>query len=175
MPADLVGRAAMYGGFTGLPPLGWIVLNINFRPQLAEANGNFKILQDSPSCITEVKRLQLLIAFCFGAFFEGAAGFGTALAVTARSPIGPGFLPLVSPSCGYELANLGACRALGRACVEAGNGLSLGAQHSHAWRHGAHGQRRISVVIGPLPKIAPQKHWVPALWQGGMRCRRRPM
>ena len=126
MPADLVGREAMYGGFTGLPPLGWIVLNINFRPQLAEANGNFKILQDSPSCITEVKRLQLLIAFCFGAFFEGAAGFGTALAVTARSPIGPGFLPLVSPSCGYELANLGACRALGRACVEAGNGLSLG-------------------------------------------------
>ena len=65
-----------------LLPIGWIVLNIIFLQQLAEQNGSFKILQASLSGITDDRRLQLLlIAFCFGAFFEGAAGFGTLLAV----------------------------------------------------------------------------------------------
>lgn len=97
MPVALAGRAAMYGGFTGLLPIGWIVLNIIFLQQLAEANGSFKILQDSLSGITEDRRLQLLlIAFCFGAFFEGAAGFGTPVAVTAGILIGLGFSPLAA-------------------------------------------------------------------------------
>jgi lactate permease len=97
MPAEMAGRAAMYGGFTGLLPIGWIVLNIIFLQQLAEANGTFKILQDSLSGITEDRRLQLLlIAFCFGAFFEGAAGFGTPVAVTAGILIGLGFSPLAA-------------------------------------------------------------------------------
>ena len=97
MPADMAGRAALYGGFTGLLPIGWIVLNIIFLQQLAEQNGSFKILQDSLSGITEDRRLQLLlIAFCFGAFFEGAAGFGTPVAVTAGILIGLGFSPLAA-------------------------------------------------------------------------------
>lgn len=97
MPADMASRAAMYGGFTGLLPIGWIVLNIIFLQQLAEQNGTFKILQDSLSGITEDRRLQLLlIAFCFGAFFEGAAGFGTPVAVTAGILIGLGFSPLAA-------------------------------------------------------------------------------
>lgn len=97
MPADMAGRAAMYGGFTGLLPIGWIVLNIIFLQQLAEQNGSFKVLQDSLSGITEDRRLQLLlIAFCFGAFFEGAAGFGTPVAVTAGILIGLGFSPLAA-------------------------------------------------------------------------------
>jgi len=97
MPAELAGRAAMYGGFTGLLPIGWIVLNIIFLQQMAEQNGSFKILQDSLSGITEDRRLQLLlIAFCFGAFFEGAAGFGTPVAVTAGILIGLGFSPLAA-------------------------------------------------------------------------------
>ena len=97
MPADMAARAAMYGGFTGLLPIGWIVLNIIFLQQLAEQNGSFKILQDSLSGITEDRRLQLLlIAFCFGAFFEGAAGFGTPVAVTAGILIGLGFSPLAA-------------------------------------------------------------------------------
>ena len=97
MPADMAGRAAMYGGFTGLLPIGWIVLNIIFLQQLAEQNGSFKILQDSLSGITADRRLQLLlIAFCFGAFFEGAAGFGTPVAVTAGILIGLGFSPLAA-------------------------------------------------------------------------------
>jgi lactate permease len=87
----------MYGGFTGLLPIGWIVLNIIFLQQLAEGNGSFKVLQDSLSGITEDRRLQLLlIAFCFGAFFEGAAGFGTPVAVTAGILIGLGFSPLAA-------------------------------------------------------------------------------
>jgi lactate permease len=97
MPAGMAGTAAMYGGFTGLLPIGWIVLNIIFLQQLAEQNGSFKILQDSLSGITEDRRLQLLlIAFCFGAFFEGAAGFGTPVAVTAGILIGLGFSPLAA-------------------------------------------------------------------------------
>ena len=97
MPADMAGRAALYGGFTGLLPIGWIVLNIIFLHQLTEQNGSFKVLQDSLSGITEDRRIQLLlIAFCFGAFFEGAAGFGTPVAVTAAILIGLGFSPLAA-------------------------------------------------------------------------------
>ena len=97
MPAEMAGKAALLGGFTGLLPIGWIVLNIIFLQQLAEQNGSFKILQDSLSGITRDRRLQLLlIAFCFGAFFEGAAGFGTPVAVTAGILIGLGFSPLAA-------------------------------------------------------------------------------
>jgi lactate permease len=97
MPAEMAGKAALLGGFTGLLPIGWIVLNIIFLQQLAEQNGSFKVLQDSLSGITEDRRLQLLlIAFCFGAFFEGAAGFGTPVAVTAGILIGLGFSPLAA-------------------------------------------------------------------------------
>ncbi|MFT3800745.1 MAG: L-lactate permease [Burkholderiaceae bacterium] len=97
MPADMAGRAALFGGFTGLLPIGWIVLNIIFLHQLTEQNGSFAVLQDSLSGITEDRRIQLLlIAFCFGAFFEGAAGFGTPVAVTAAILIGLGFSPLAA-------------------------------------------------------------------------------
>ncbi len=97
MPVEMAGRAAMLGGFTGLLPIGWIVLNIIFLHQLTEQNGSFKVLQDSLSGITEDRRIQLLlIAFCFGAFFEGAAGFGTPVAVTAAILIGLGFSPLAA-------------------------------------------------------------------------------
>ena len=97
MPAGMAGRAALLGGFTGLLPIGWIVLNIIFLQQLCVQNGSFKVLQASLSGITGDRRLQLLlIAFCFGAFFEGAAGFGTPVAVTAGVLIGLGFSPLAA-------------------------------------------------------------------------------
>jgi lactate permease len=97
MPADMAAKAAILGGLTGLMPIGWIVLNIIFLHQLTERSGSFKILQDSIAGITQDRRLQLLlIAFAFGAFFEGAAGFGTPVAVTAAILIGLGFSPLAA-------------------------------------------------------------------------------
>jgi len=97
MPTGMAGRAVVFGAFTGLLPIGWIVLNIIFLHQLTEQNGSFKVLQDSLSGITEDRRIQLLlIAFSFGAFFEGAAGFGTPVAVTAAILIGLGFSPLAA-------------------------------------------------------------------------------
>ena len=97
MPTQMAGAAAMYGAFFGLLPIGWIVLNIIFLYQLTKEKGYFQILQDSIAGVTEDRRLQLLlIAFSFGAFFEGAAGFGTPVAVTGAILIGLGFSPLAA-------------------------------------------------------------------------------
>ncbi|HJW02022.1 MAG TPA: L-lactate permease [Azospira sp.] len=97
MPANMAGEAALYGAANGLLPIGWIVLNIIFLHRLTTENGSFKVLQDSIAGITPDRRLQLLlIAFCFGAFFEGAAGFGTPVAVTGAILIGLGFSPLAA-------------------------------------------------------------------------------
>ncbi len=95
MPARLAGAAAVYGAGYGLFPIGWIVLNVIFMYQLTVESGSFTIVQHSLTGVTKDRRLQLLlIAFCFGAFFEGAAGFGTPVAVTAALLIGLGFKPL---------------------------------------------------------------------------------
>ena len=97
MPLEMATKASMMGALVGLLPIGWIVLNIIFLQQLTEQNGSFKVLQDSIAGITEDRRLQLLlIAFAFGAFFEGASGFGTPVAVTAAILIGLGFSPLAA-------------------------------------------------------------------------------
>ncbi len=95
MPAQLAAAAAVYGAGYGLFPIGWIVLNVIFMYQLTVESGQFTVVQHSLTGITKDRRLQLLlIAFCFGAFFEGAAGFGTPVAVTAALLIGLGFKPL---------------------------------------------------------------------------------
>ncbi len=97
MPVDMAGKAAGFGIAAGLFPIGWIVLNIIFLHRLTTLNGSFKVLQHSISGITEDRRLQLLlVAFAFGAFFEGAAGFGTPVAVTGAILIGLGFSPLAA-------------------------------------------------------------------------------
>jgi lactate permease len=95
MPMGLALRAAAYGAAYGLFPIGWILLNVLFLYQLTVGGGQFAVLQRSITHVTTDRRLQLvLIAFCFGAFFEGAAGFGTPVAVTAALLIGLGFSPL---------------------------------------------------------------------------------
>jgi len=95
MPAKLAGKTAVFGAGYGLLPIGWIILNVIFLYQLTCDAGLFKVLQESLTGITQDRRLQLLlIAFSFGAFFEGAAGFGTPVAVTAAVLIGLGFKPL---------------------------------------------------------------------------------
>jgi lactate permease len=97
MPVQMAGLAAINGAFFGLLPIGWIILNIIFLYRLTDDCGQFKVLQDSLSRITPDRRLQLLlIAFSFGAFFEGAAGFGTPVAVTGAMLIGLGFSPLAA-------------------------------------------------------------------------------
>jgi len=97
MPAPMAGMAAVNGGLFGLLPIGWIVLNIIFLYQLTKDKGYFQILQDSIANITDDRRLQLLlIAFAFGAFFEGASGFGTPVAITGSVLIGLGFSPLAA-------------------------------------------------------------------------------
>ena len=95
MPLKMGVTAGIYGMCYGLFPIGWIILNVIFMYDLNCEAGRFKILQDSLMGITQDRRLQLvLIAFAFGAFFEGAAGFGTPVAVTAAILIGLGFKPL---------------------------------------------------------------------------------
>ncbi len=95
MPPALGARAAMLGAAYGMLPIGWIVLNVIFLYRITEERGVFVALQRAIAGITADRRLQLLlIAFAFGAFFEGAAGFGTPVAVTGAMLIGLGFPPL---------------------------------------------------------------------------------
>jgi lactate permease len=97
MPVDKATSAALFGAIYGLFPIGWIILNVIFLYTLTNEKGYFRILQESLTRVTHDSRLQLLlIAFSFGAFFEGAAGFGTPVAVTAAILIGLGFNPLAA-------------------------------------------------------------------------------
>ncbi|MES2598268.1 MAG: lactate permease LctP family transporter [Verrucomicrobiota bacterium] len=95
MPAELVGMAAVNGALFGLFPIGWIVLNAMFVYNLSVETGQFAVLQRQISSVTSDRRIQaLLIAFSFGAFIEGAAGFGAPVAITGALMIGLGFKPL---------------------------------------------------------------------------------
>ncbi len=95
MPAGMALRAAAFGAAYGLFPIGWIVLNVLFLHALASDRGLVDELRVGISRLTGDRRLQLLfVAFSFGAFFEGAAGFGTPVAVTGALLIALGFGPL---------------------------------------------------------------------------------
>src|SRR6185503_19608342 len=97
MPAPMALASAGYGAAYGLLPIGWIVLNVIFLYQLTNERGLFDVLRHSITSVTEDRRLQLLVvAFCFGAFFEGASGFGTPVAVTGAILIGLGFSTLAA-------------------------------------------------------------------------------
>src|SRR5437588_1492168 len=97
MPAGMSLRATVLGIATGFFPIGWIVLNVIFLYRLTVEKGVFQTLQQAIGGVTTDRRLQLLlIAFAFGAFFEGASGFGTPVAVTAAILIGLGFSPLAA-------------------------------------------------------------------------------
>jgi lactate permease len=97
MPLGKAGAVAVLGGAYGLFPIGWIIFNVIFLYSLTEEKGHFAALQAGLAGISSDRRIQLLlIAFCVGAFFEGAAGFGTPVAVTAAILIGIGFPPLAA-------------------------------------------------------------------------------
>jgi len=95
MPLRMISASALFGAAYGLFPIGWIVLNVIFLYQLTNECGLFARLRESITGLTEDRRLQLLlVAFSFGAFIEGACGFGTPVAVTGAILIGLGFSPL---------------------------------------------------------------------------------
>jgi lactate permease len=105
MPVPMAAKAALLGAAYGFLPIGWIILNVIFLYNLANDRGLFAPLQARVVSITGDRRLQLLlIAFCFGAFFEGAAGFGTPVAVTGAILIGLGF-PALEASALSLIAN----------------------------------------------------------------------
>ncbi len=94
MPATLVVSSALYGAAYGLLPIGWIVFTAILLYRLTVETGKFEIIKDSIGSLTGDQRLQaLLIAFAFSGFIEGAAGFGTPVAVAAAMLTGLGFTP----------------------------------------------------------------------------------
>jgi lactate permease len=102
MPAPLSMAAVGDGALYGLFPIGWIVLNAIFVYAITVETGTFDTVRESVLGIAEDRRIQtLLIAFCFGAFVEGTAGFGTPVAISAAMLIGLGFKPL--PAAGLSL------------------------------------------------------------------------
>lgn len=95
MPVSNALASSLYGVAYGFLPIGWIVLNVIFFFRLLNKKGVFTEIQHVLTTITNDRRLQLLlVAFCFGALLEGAAGFGTPVAITAALLIGLGFPPL---------------------------------------------------------------------------------
>ncbi len=97
MPTNMSVRASLLGVVAGFFPIGWIVLNVIFLYQVTVSTGRFELLKRAVGGVTEDRRLQLLlIAFSFGAFFEGASGFGTPVAITGSILIGLGFSPLAA-------------------------------------------------------------------------------
>ena len=95
MPGNTALATAIYGAAYGLFPIGWIILNAVFLYSLTVETGQFEIVKQSVARLSADRRVQaLLIAFSFGAFIEGAAGFGTPVAITAALLMGLGFTPL---------------------------------------------------------------------------------
>jgi lactate permease len=95
MPMAAAAASTFYGAAFGLFPIGWIILNVIFLYQLTVKRGHFEVLRDSLASVAPDPRIQvILIAFSFGAFLEGMAGFGTPVAITAAILIQLGFKPL---------------------------------------------------------------------------------
>ncbi|MDP1892061.1 MAG: L-lactate permease, partial [Gemmatimonadaceae bacterium] len=97
MPVASAAGAAGLGAAYGLFPIGWILVNVLFLYRLAVDHGAFDALREHIADVTADRRMQLvLVAFSLGAFFEGAAGFGTPVAITSALLVGLGFKPLES-------------------------------------------------------------------------------
>jgi lactate permease len=102
MPPSMAFAAATYGAFFGLWPIGWIVLSAIFVYDVTVHTGKFDLIRSSITGLASDRRIQvILIAFSFGAFMEGAAGFSAPVAICAAMLIGIGFKPL--PAAGLSL------------------------------------------------------------------------
>ncbi|MTV48566.1 L-lactate permease [Heliobacillus mobilis] len=97
MPLQTTILTTLFGALYGLFPIGFIVVAAVFMYNLIVKSGQFEVIKASIASITDDRRLQvLLIAFCFGAFLEGAAGFGTPVAIAGAMLVGLGFSPLMA-------------------------------------------------------------------------------
>ncbi len=95
MPVSLAASATLYGAAYGLFPIVWIVITAVWVYNMTVESGEFEIIKDSLARLTDDRRLQaIFIAFAFGSFIEGTAGFGTPVAITASMLVGLGFNPL---------------------------------------------------------------------------------
>lgn len=95
MPVSMAAMTTIYGGAYGLFPIGWIILNVLFLHQLTVQRGLFDVLKNHLAKVAPDARVQLiLIAFSFGAFIEGVAGFGAPVAITGAILMQLGFKPL---------------------------------------------------------------------------------
>ena len=160
MPPALALASALYGAAFGLFPIGWIIVNALFIYLLSVETGQFSVLQRQVAGVSADRRVQaLLIAFSFGAFIEGAAGFGAPIAISGALLIGLGFKPLEAA----KLALIGntapvAYGALGTPLITLARitDLDLGALSSMVGR-----QLPIFSVIVPFWLI-----WAQAGWRG---------
>src|SRR3954449_11948558 len=151
MPANMSIRATILGAVTGFFPIGWIVLNVIFLYRLTVEKGVFETLQTTIGGVTQDRRLQLLlIAFCFGAFFEGASGFGTPVAVTGAVLIGLGFSPLAASGLSL-IANTAPLRAVARLAATTTDGWSALCIDAYSVHH-----RLISAtILHVFPPLLP--------------------
>ena len=127
MPVSMAASSAVYGFAYGLWPIAWIIVTAVFLYKLTVKTGQFDIIRTSVISITEDQRLQLLlVGFSFGAFLEGAAGFGAPVAITAALLIGLGFRPLYAAGlCLVANTALVAFGAMGIPVLVAGQVSSL--------------------------------------------------
>ena len=158
MPADMAFAAAGYGFAYGLWPIAWIIVAAVFLYKLTVKSGQFEIIRSSVLSITDDQRLQvLLIGFCFGAFLEGAAGFGAPVAITAALLVGLGFNPLYAAGL-CLIANTApvAFGALGIPIIVAGQVTGI-----DAFKIGAMAGRQLPLlsIIVPFWLIAMMDGW----------------
>jgi len=152
--------AAGHGAAFGLLPIGWIVLAAIFLYRLTVATGQFDVVKHSVASLSDDRRIQaLLIAFSFGAFVEGAAGFGTPVAISAALMLGAGFRPLYAAGLAL-LANTSpvAFGALGTPILTLANVTGLDALRLSAM---AGRQLPVFSLVVPVWLV-----WVMAGWRG---------
>jgi len=158
MPADMAFAAAGYGFMYGLWPIAWIIVAAVFLYKLTVKSGQFEIIRSSVLSVTDDQRLQvLLIGFAFGAFLEGAAGFGAPVAITAALLVGLGFNPLYAAGL-CLIANTApvAFGALGIPIIVAGQVTGI-----DAFKIGAMAGRQLPLlsVIVPFWLVAMMDGW----------------
>ncbi len=171
MPPSLTFAAAGFGAAFGLFPIGWIVLNAIFIYQIAVDTGQFEALKHQISGLSADRRVQaLLIAFSFGAFIEGCAGFGAPVAITGAMLVGLGFRPLEAA----KLALIGntapvAFGSLGIPLVTLANVTGLDLQHLSAM---VGRQLPIFSLIVPFWLVAAQVGWrgMREIWPACLVC-----